>query len=84
MPINIKKVSGAELNREELERLRTTPTGTMVMRDEDRLYTVIDMTDATQEEQGAFMEKRRQEYWNKPDFLTSRFEMANRFKRKPK
>lgn len=72
MAITIEKIPGAELNRraeEERRKLATTvclqnkitiPTGIWVTHEENVDYTIIDMTQATQEEQEAFMEERRQ------------------------
>jgi len=77
MVITIEKIPGSELNkREEEERIKlatcclrdkiAVPTGTKsrhpwIEHEEDVVYTNIDMTQATQEEQEAFMKAREKE-----------------------
>ena len=72
MVITIEKIPGSELNkREEEERIKlatcclrdkiAVPTGTWIEHEENVVYTNIDMTQATQEEQEAFMKAREKE-----------------------
>ena len=70
MVIKTETILGSELNkREEEERIKldtyyfqnriTKPTGSRIIHEGSAVYTITDMSQATQEEQEEFMEKRK-------------------------